>query len=106
MTTDSPVGPVQHVVLLTFSPEMTDEMISAAAVALRALPGQIPEIRDYRVGIDLALTDGNAQLSVVADFADHDDYLTYSQNADHQDVIATHIRPYLAGRTASQSLLN
>lgn len=93
---------IRHVVLLRWTPESTPEQHRAVLDELSALPTAIPEIHRYRLGEDLGLADGNASLSVIADFASGADYETYRDHAEHQRVIAEHIKPILAGRSALQ----
>jgi len=46
--------------------------------------------------------EGNFELVVVGDFDDDEGYAAYAANADHQAVIASRIRPFLADRAAVQ----
>jgi endonuclease/exonuclease/phosphatase family metal-dependent hydrolase len=88
--------------LLTFVPEATPEQIEAVAVALRALPPLIPELRDYRVGPDVGVDAGNATFVVIGDFDDEDGYRAYRDHPEHVGVAREHILPILAARTAAQ----
>lgn len=92
----------RHVVVFVWTPEATDGQKGAVAEALRALPGVIDTIRDYRIGADAGLAEGNSDFAVVADFDDVDGYLTYRDHPEHQRVIAELIRPILASRAAVQ----
>ena len=92
----------RHIVLLTFTDDTGDEAVQQVVDQLRTLPSRIPAIRSYTVGRDAGLADGNAHLSAVADFDDVAGYLEYRDHQAHQDVIATYIRPVLAGRSAIQ----
>jgi Stress responsive A/B Barrel Domain len=93
---------IRHVSLLTFSSDTTPAQLETIAVALRALPAQIPELRDYRVGPDVAVDDGNASFAVVGDFDDETGYRTYRDHPAHVAVAREHIVPNLVGRTAVQ----
>jgi hypothetical protein len=93
---------LRHVVMMRFTPESTPAQQAAVTDALRELPGRIPEIRSYSIGTDAHVNEGNFDLVVVADFDDVDGYLVYRDHADHQAVIAEHIRPILAERAAVQ----
>ncbi len=86
----------------TFRDGVTADQVRALTTALQALPGQIPEIRDYRFGPDLAVNDGNHHYAVVADFDSVDGYLAYRDHPAHQALIAEHIRPIVASRAAVQ----
>ena len=93
---------LRHVINLTFRDDTTDEQVEAAVAALRALPGQIPEIESYVVGRDAGISEGNADLAIVADFASVADYEVYRDHPAHQAVIKDHFVPIIAGRTAVQ----
>ena len=93
---------IRHIVLLRWTPESTPEQHQAVLDELRALPTVIPEILRYRLGQDLGLAEGNASLSVIADFASVADYEAYRDHPEHQRVIAERIKPILAGRSALQ----
>ena len=92
----------RHVVLFTFKPETTPETKTAIVDALRTLPGVIPELRDFRVGLDAGVNEGNYEMAVTADCDDVDGYLVYRDNGEHQRIIAELIRPAIAQRAAVQ----
>lgn len=93
---------IRHVVLLRWTPGTSSEQHQTVVDALSGLPAAIPQIARYRLGTDLALAEGNADLVVIADFDTVADYETYRDDATHQDIIATLIKPILASRTAAQ----
>jgi Stress responsive A/B Barrel Domain len=98
---------LRHVVLLKWTESATAEQQAAVIDALHSLPGQIPEIRSYRVGADAGLAaQGNSDLAVVADFDDADGYFVYRDHPVHKDVIARLILPILASRAAAQHELD
>jgi hypothetical protein len=93
----------RHIALLRWTDDSTPEQREAARAGLLELPGVIPELRDYAVGVDAGIGgDGNAHLAIVADFVDVDAYVVYRDHPVHQDVIARLIRPILASRAAVQ----
>jgi Stress responsive A/B Barrel Domain len=94
--------PLRHLVLLRFHEGTEPATVDAITDALRALPDQIPELADYRVGPDLALNEGNHEYGICADFASEADYLVYRDHPAHQAVIRDLIAPVLAGRAAVQ----
>src|SRR5262245_1241468 len=96
----------RHVVLLQWTAEATDAQRAAVVDALRLLPGAIPEIRQYDIGVDARVNEGNFDLVVVADFDDIDGYLVYRDHPQHQAVIAELMRPILAARAALQHALD
>lgn len=91
--------------MMKLSESATDDDRTAIVDALQGLPAVVPEIRSYSVGLDAGLVEGNFELVVVGEFDNVDDYQAYSANSDHQEVIATLIRPFLAERSAVQYVL-
>ena len=96
------MGALTHVALFTWKVATTDQDVQALCDGLATLPGLIPEIKRYQFGPDAALTEGNADFAVVAEFADVDGYRAYASNPDHLDVIARLVKPIVAQRTAVQ----
>jgi hypothetical protein len=96
------VSGIRHVVTFVFHDDVTDEQIQAVTEGLEGLPAAIPEIREYHVGPDLGINEGNHQYAVVADFATEADYLVYRDHPAHLTVIAERIRPVLKTRAAVQ----
>ena len=89
----------RHVVLLTLDEACdVDELVAS----LRQLPEQIPELRNYVVGRDAGLSEGNATVAVVADCDDQAGWEAYRDHPAHVAVIAEKIRPHLVARTAVQ----
>src|SRR5262249_46583011 len=99
-----PKGPrmFRHVVMLRWQDSAHEEQVAAVRDGLRALPPQIPELREYTGGEDARVNEGNYDMVVVADFDDVDGYLVYRDHPAHQAVITEHIRPILADRAAVQ----
>lgn len=93
---------IRHVVTFVFKDGTTAEQITAVTRGLDALPGLISEIREYHVGPDAGINDGNHQYAVVADFDTVEDYLVYRDHPAHGAVIAERIRPILEARAAVQ----
>jgi hypothetical protein len=93
---------LRHVVCLTFRAGTPDAALDELAAGFRALPAAIPEIRHYEVGTDLGLADGNADLTLVADFDDADAWRRYQDHPAHVRVITELVRPIVAHRVASQ----
>jgi len=92
----------RHIVLLSFTEGTTGEDVSAIVDALHTLPERVPTIRQYVVGTDAGLAEGNADLTAIADFDDQAGYEVYRDHDAHQQVITELIKPRLAGRTATQ----
>jgi hypothetical protein len=93
---------LRHTVLLTLSTEPASETTRTIIEALRKLPAQIPSIREYEVGTDLGLNEGNATIAVVARFDDEKGYVEYRDHPAHRAVIDELISPVRQGRSAIQ----
>jgi hypothetical protein len=93
---------IRHVVLFRFNEGTTADQIEDLAASLRALPGQIPEIRSFRCGPDVGVNDGNWEFAVVAEFDSIEDQTTYRDHPAHVKVIDEKIAPIRADRAAVQ----
>jgi Stress responsive A/B Barrel Domain len=93
---------LRHTVLLTLSTDPASEPTKAILEALRKLPAQVSSIREYEVGADLGLNEGNATIAVVAGFDDEKGYLEYRDHPAHRAVIDELITPVRTGRSAIQ----
>lgn len=93
---------LRHVVLMQLSDNATDADVTAIIDGLESLPGLVPEIRDYSVGRDADLSEGNFDVVVIGEFDDEESFVRYLDNADHQAVITERIRPFLSARSAVQ----
>ena len=89
---------IRHVSLLTFE-DGADYAPFAAAI--KALPGRLP-IRNYQIGPDVGINQGNATFAVVADFDTVDDYLQYRDDPEHQRILKELAVPILVSRTVVQ----
>ena len=92
----------RHVVLFTWNDSVDDEHLAAVEAGLATLPGLIPEIAEYRFGVDAGVNEGNFDFAVVADFASVDDYLVYRDHPDHRALIANLVTGHVATRAAVQ----
>ena len=93
---------IRHVVVLRWNDTVTEAHVTALAAALDALPSAIPEIADYHHGPDQRLAPTNFDYAIVGDFASVDDYITYRDHPEHQQLIADHITGRVADRAAVQ----
>jgi hypothetical protein len=91
----------RHIVLLTLKADTPEGQSNIIVKALRDLPAAIPEIANYVVGQDAEIAEGNADIAIVADFANADDYEVYRTHPVHLVVIQM-ILPFIAGRAAVQ----
>ncbi|MEO5724172.1 MAG: Dabb family protein [Ilumatobacteraceae bacterium] len=92
----------RHVVMFRYVEGATAEQRAALLDGLSRLPSQVPEIRGYHFGEDVGLVDGNYDLVIIAEFDNIGDYRSYVANAQHQELIAAHIVPVVAVRSAVQ----
>jgi hypothetical protein len=56
----------------------------------------------WQAGNDLGLASGNAAFAVSATFTDQDAYERYRDHPEHRSIIAEHIAPRIATRSAVQ----
>lgn len=92
---------LRHTVVFRWSGQTTAADVAAVADALRRLPAAIAELRDFRVGPDLGLVDGNWDFAVVADFDDAAGWRAYTDHPAHL-AVAVRIRALMADRVAVQ----
>jgi hypothetical protein len=93
---------LRHVVLFTWTEETGPETRAATLAALRRLPEEVGGMTSFAVGPDAGLSEGNAHTALVADFPDEKAFRRYAQHPQHLAVVAEHVRPHLAGRSAAQ----
>jgi len=92
----------RHVALFRWKDDATEAQRERAADELRALPAVIEEIREFHVGVDAGVNEGNYDLAVVAVFDTPEGYLAYRDHPRHRLVADQHIRPIVAARAAVQ----
>jgi hypothetical protein len=93
---------LRHVVLFTWTEDTSPETREATLAALRRLPDEVGGMSSFAVGPDAGLVPGNAHTALVADFADPDTFRAYAEDPRHLAVIAEHVKPHLASRSAVQ----
>ena len=93
---------IRHVVVFTWSPAADAEQRSSAVAALRGLREEVGGMTSLVVAADAGLSDGNADTVLIADFPDAATFSRYARDPRHQAVLAEHVRPHLAGRSAVQ----
>jgi hypothetical protein len=93
---------LRHVVLFTWTEDTTPETRAATLAAIRRLPEEVGGMTSFAVGPDAGITEGNAHTALVADFPDVDAYRAYATDPRHLAVIAEHVTPHLASRSAVQ----
>jgi hypothetical protein len=93
---------IRHVVVITWTPEATEEQKREISAALATLPPLLKGLVNYSFGPDAGLAEGNASFAVVADFEDAESYLAYRTHPVHVDVLNSTIAPISAQRRAVQ----
>ena len=95
---------IRHVVVFTWSADADADAGRRARTlqALRALEQDVGGMTSLVVADDAGLTDGNADTVLVAEFADEEAFTRYARDPVHLAVIAEHVRPWLAARSAVQ----
>jgi hypothetical protein len=93
---------IRHVVLFTWSEDVDEARRTTTLDALRGLERTVGGMSSLTVAPDAGLSEGNAQSVLIADFPDVDAFRRYAQDPVHLAVIAEHVRPFLAQRSAVQ----
>lgn len=93
---------IRHVAVFRWLDGTTPEQVDAVTEGLRALPAQVPSLRSYAVGPDLALGEGRWDFGVVATFDDAEGYQAYVDHPAHQAVATELIAPIRADRAFVQ----
>jgi hypothetical protein len=93
---------IRHVVVFTWSPDADADRRAAIVEALRRLRRDVGGMTSLVVADDAGLSDGNADTVLMADFPDVEAYYRYAQDPAHLAVLAEHVRPWLAQRSAVQ----
>lgn len=93
---------IKHVTLIQLKPETSPEQRAAIVEAFKQLPSHIEGIIDFWTGADLSLLEGNYDISVIATFAESEDFLAYSQHSAHMEVIFPVCGEHMAGYATAQ----
>ncbi len=93
---------IRHVVVFTWSEDADAERRAATLAALRGLEQDVGGMTSLVVADDAGFSPGNADTVLIADFPDVEAYSRYAADPVHQAVLAEHVRPFLATRSAVQ----
>jgi hypothetical protein len=93
---------IRHVVVFTWSDAADADRRATSIQALRRLREDVEGISSLVVAEDAGLVDGNGHTVLIADFPDAEAFHRYAQDPVHLSVIAEHVRPWLAARSAVQ----
>ncbi len=93
---------IRHIVVFTWSAQADEQRRATTLAALRKLPDEVGGMTSFVVAEDAGLSDGNAHTILTAEFLDVEAFYRYAQDPVHLAVIAEHVRPWLAARSAVQ----
>jgi hypothetical protein len=93
---------IRHVVVFTWSEAADAQRRAGAIEALRRLRQDVGGMTSLVVAEDAGLSEGNADTVLIADFPDVEAFSRYAQDPVHLSVLAEHVRPWLAARSAVQ----
>jgi hypothetical protein len=95
---------IRHVAVFSWSADADadDDRRALTVAALRRLRSEVGGMTSLVVADDAGLSDGNADTVLIADFPDVEAFYRYAQDPVHLAVLAEHVRPWLAQRTAVQ----
>ena len=93
---------IRHVVIFTWSTAADPARRATSVQALRRLREDVGGMQSFAVAEDAGLSDGNGDVVLIADFADVEAFYRYAQDPVHLAVVAEHVRPWIAARSAVQ----
>ncbi len=93
---------IRHVVIFTWSESADAARRATSLQALRRLRQDVGGMDALVVAEDADLSDGNGHVVLMADFPDVEAFHRYAQDPVHLSVVAEHVRPWLAARSAVQ----
>lgn len=89
---------IRHVAVFRWKPGTTPEQVAALQAGLDTMPAEVPSIRAYAHGPDLALGEGRWDYAVVGDFDDAAGYQGYVDHPAHDAVRRDLLAPLVADR--------
>ena len=79
---------IKHIVMWQVKGDAVDEHCNDIKTRLEQLPGMIPQIREYEVGINMRSSDRAFDIVLISSFDSQADLETYSAHPAHQEVVA------------------
>ncbi len=79
---------IKHIVFMKFKKGITDKNIAELEKLMAALPGRIPEIKEYLFGRDIVHSERSYDFALISAFDDLDALKRYQPHPDHQPVLA------------------
>lgn len=83
-----------HIVFFKLK-EATQDNVDKAKEILLSMNGNIPELKELEVGVDVIKSDRSFDLSLITRFASKEDYETYAVSYYHVNEVLAHLRPML-----------
>lgn len=79
---------LKHVVFFKFKQDVDPAAVESLEKSLAALPGVVPEIKQYEFGRDMVRSERSYDFCLVSAFDDLDAMKRYQIHPEHQKVIA------------------
>jgi len=79
---------IKHIVFMKFKKGVTDKDIAELEKLMGALPGTIPEIKEYLFGRDVVRSERSYDFALVSAFDDLDALKRYQPHPAHQPALA------------------
>jgi len=93
---------ITHVWNMQFTPDAMPEQRGALIAAMAELPEKIEGVESFRSGADLGLNPGNAEVGIVAEFADEQAWRNYLAAPAHVAFVDDHVTSLCATWSAFQ----
>ncbi|MBB1511742.1 Dabb family protein [Tessaracoccus sp. MC1627] len=93
---------ITHVWNMQFTTEATTEQREALVDAMTELPAKIEGVASFRSGADLGLNPGNAEVGIIAEFADEQAWRNYFAAPAHVAFVDDHVTALCATWSAFQ----
>ena len=93
---------ITHVWNMQFTPDATPEQRGALIAAMAELREEIEGVESFRSGADLGLNPGNAEVGIVAEFADEQAWRNYLAAPAHVAFVDDHVTSLCATWSAFQ----
>jgi hypothetical protein len=79
---------IKHIVFMKFKKGVVDKDVAELEKLMAALPGRIPEIKEYLFGRDIVHSERSYDFALISAFDDLDALKRYQPHPDHQPVLA------------------
>ncbi len=100
------MGTFRHTLMLRFTADATEQQKQALYDGLARMPGVMDFIRRYEFGTDLAISEGNPDLALVADFDSEEDWRAYQSHPDHLVLVNDLVKPIIREAIRVQYLVD